>query len=335
MADVEEVVKKADAVLAPRRGCCNRLKRYWRRFRHDPERTRNLKHRVNDQMTLLNAFQARHIKTDTSTIKEHTEKLVRIERNQEEQRILNWLTPQDYAPQQHEILRTCKSGTGRWFLESEEYKSWLNHKASTLFCPGHPGAGKTVLTSIVINELTTKFSDDAQTAIVYVYCNYKRQNEQTLEALLSSILKQLLERMSQLPESIKTLYQKCLFKKTWLSVDEHLSLIESVIVQFSRVFVLVDALDECRIKDNTQGSFVNKLTSLQSVSEINLLFTSRFMPEIVNRFKGALRREVRADERDVKKYIESRMNELPLFARNNADLKEDISLALLRSVDGM
>lgn len=49
--------------------------------------------------------------------------------------------------------------TGTWLLEVNEFKNWIiqDHDTPedqhTLFCPGLPGAGKPILTSVVINEL--------------------------------------------------------------------------------------------------------------------------------------------------------------------------------------
>ena len=62
-----------------------------------------------------------------------------------------------------------------------------------LFCPGIPGAGKTILTSIVVDDLTTRFSNDPSVGIAYVYCNFRRRDEQKAEELFASLLKQLMQ----------------------------------------------------------------------------------------------------------------------------------------------
>jgi Cdc6-like AAA superfamily ATPase len=61
----------------------------------------------------------------------------------------------------------------------------------TLFCPGIPGAGKTILTSIVIDKLTTQFGNDESIGVAYIYCNFRRQDKQKPGDLLTSLLKQL------------------------------------------------------------------------------------------------------------------------------------------------
>ena len=78
------------------------------------------------------------------------------EHNRENDSILNWLTRMDYTAQQNDFVRRCQEGTGQWLLNSAQFKSWLNHTRQTLFCPGIPGAGKTILTSIAVEELSTR-----------------------------------------------------------------------------------------------------------------------------------------------------------------------------------
>jgi hypothetical protein len=111
-------------------------------------------------------------------------------------RILNWLTPVDYAHQQKDFISRRQAGTCQWFLDSIEFQMWLESDKQTLFCPGIPGAGKTILTSVVVEELDARFQKDPSIGIAYVYCSFQRQTEQTAEPLLLSVLKQLtLERI--------------------------------------------------------------------------------------------------------------------------------------------
>src|SRR4051794_39963409 len=77
--------------------------------------------------------------------------------DQDRQKILDWLTPIDYGPQQSDYLKRRQPETGQWLLDSAEYQAWQKADKQTLFCPGIPGAGKTVLTSIIIDDLCNRF----------------------------------------------------------------------------------------------------------------------------------------------------------------------------------
>ncbi len=90
----------------------------------------------------------------------------------EDREVLDWLTPVDYGPQQSDYLRRRQQGTGQWLLDSEEFKGWLSTGDQTLFCPGIPGAGKTILTSIVVDYLGSTFHNDPKISIAYVYWQF-------------------------------------------------------------------------------------------------------------------------------------------------------------------
>lgn len=101
-----------------------------------------------------------------------------------------------------------------------------------------------MIVASVIEDVWNKFKDDPNVGIAFLYCSYKRQYQQTLEGCLASILKQLLHKSGTLPRSIQKLYarQKC--HMTRPSIHELLSLLQSVLINYSKVYLLVDALDE-------------------------------------------------------------------------------------------
>lgn len=112
------------------------------------------------------------------------------ERRQEYQVIVDCLTPIYYTPQQSDFIARRQEGTGRWLVESDESKEWLTKSKHTLFCSGIPGVGKTMITSIIVEHLSAEFQNDANIGIAYLYCNYRRQQEQKPADLLASLLKQ-------------------------------------------------------------------------------------------------------------------------------------------------
>ena len=62
------------------------------------------------------------------------------------QKILDWLSPLEYCTKQRDVASKRHEGTGEWFLVSEKFTAWLSGSAdSVLWCPGEPGAGKTVI----------------------------------------------------------------------------------------------------------------------------------------------------------------------------------------------
>jgi NACHT domain len=256
-------------------------------------------------------------------------------RHEEDQAILNWLTEIDYAPQQNDFIHRRQAGTGQWLLDSEEFQAWLTSDKETLFCPGIPGAGKTILTSIVVEELATRFSNDPTIGIAYIYCNFRRQGEQKIDDLLVSLLKQLAESQSSPPGTVKDLYDRHKTKRTRPSLGEISRSLQAVAALYSRVFIIVDALDECQVSDSCRPKFLSNIFDLQAKTRAKLFATSRFIPEITEKFNEGIWLEIQASSQDVQRYIDGHMSQLPGCVLYSSDLQDEIKTNIIKAVDGM
>jgi len=255
----------------------------------------------------------------------------RLDRN-EELEILNWLTPIDYGPQQSDFINRRREGTGQWLLDSDDFQRWLNQSKQTLFCQGMPGAGKTIMASIVINHLHTEYQNDVNIGTTYLYCNFRRQHEQRPADLLANLLKQLVQRR---PECMKSLYDDHKDKQTRPSFNEISKILQSIIADYRRVFIIIDALDECQVSDGGRVKFLSEMLNIQAKTGANIFATSRFIPEIGKQFEGSISLEIRASDEDVKRYIDSHTLQLPSFASNNPDLVDEIKTEIVKAVNGM
>ncbi|RYP35326.1 hypothetical protein DL767_003865 [Monosporascus sp. MG133] len=273
--------------------------------------------------------------TTLKEVREGTMKQQAREAADEQDAILRWLTPVDYAPQQSDFINRRQVGTGQWLLESREFQVWLQTDKQTLFCHGMPGAGKTILTSIVVDELMARFGNDMGTGIAYIYCNFRRQDGQKAEDLFASLLKQLAQGRSSLPDSVKSLHDKYKTKRTRPPFADISVALQSLAAEYSRAFIIVDALDECRASDGCRTKFLSELFSLQVKCGVNILTTSRSIPEIYEQFDKSTSLEVRATDEDVRTYLDGHISQLPAFVRNRSDLQEEITTGILKAVSGM
>lgn len=277
---------------------------------------------------------------NASIYREVKESRIEQERAKDDQRhreILDWLTPVDYAPQQSDFIHRRQPGTGQWVLDSAEFQAWVEANTQTLFCPGIPGAGKTILTSIVVDELTTRFGHDNSIGIAYIYCNFRRRNKQNAVDLLASVLKQLSQRASSLPDHVQAMYDKHKDKQARPSLAEIERTLQFVAAMYTKVYVVVDALDECQTSDGCRTKFLEEIFNLQAQSGVNLFATSRSLPEIVQGFgqRPHLSLEIRASEEDIERYLDGHMKYLSGFNEWDQQLREDIKKAILDAVDGM
>ncbi|KAL6797092.1 ankyrin repeat-containing domain protein [Trichoderma sp. SZMC 28012] len=253
----------------------------------------------------------------------------------EDAEVLNWLTNIDYGPQQSDNLQRRQPGTGQWLLDSTEYSTWLQTDKQTLFCPGIPGAGKTILTSIVVDDLCKRYPNDTSIGVAYIYCSFQQKGEQTAYDLLASLLKQLAQSQSSLPGGVKDLYDQHQAKKTRPSVDDISKALQSVAAKLSRVFVIVDALDECQASNKCRSTLLLEIFNLQAKTKTNFFATSRRIPDIERAFKGYPSLEIIANDEDVQKYLDSQMSELPGCVLKRPDLQEEIKIKIVRAIDGM
>ncbi|KAF4947724.1 hypothetical protein FSARC_13898 [Fusarium sarcochroum] len=270
-----------------------------------------------------------------STIRENTMHTRAQLNKKEDAEILDWLTPVDYGPQQSDYFGNRQQGTGQWFLESAEYREWLDADGKTLFCPGIPGAGKTILSSIVINNLHTRLSDNPNIGISYIYCNFRQEQEQKINNLLASLVKQLSRGWHGLPESVNSLYGKHKKDATRPSVEELSATLQYVIELYTKVFITVDALDECQALDDCRGKLLSEILRLQDRSTVNFFATSRPIPEITKIFQQTLCLEIRATEEDVTLYLERHIGTLRPVIKTNSRLQEQIKIGISDAVDGM
>jgi hypothetical protein len=169
---------------------------------------------------------------------------------------------------------------GSWILRS----SRVGWKDTTRLCsaPAIPGAGKTMMAAIAIDRLC-QIALSENIGVTFVYCNYKSQSDQGVNALLAAILKQLVQSRPSIAEPLLQLYNRHSSRKTRPSLDEISTALQSACSKYLRVHVVIDALDECTDREDARGQLLTKLRELQHGSHIRLMVTTRFIPDIEQR----------------------------------------------------
>lgn len=260
---------------------------------------------------------------------------VRVHIDSTEQRsLLEWISPTNYPAQQSDIINRRQKGTGQWFLDSLEVAKWRSEAKATLFCPGIPGAGKTMVAAIAIDSLL-KPIQDTSVGVAYIYCNYKDQKEQDVTSILAAILKQLVQGQPSLAEPLARLHKQHAQNGTRPSADEIFTALQSIISDLPTVYIVIDALDECRNSDGTRRGLLARIRGLQSKADVRFLATSRLLPDIVDEFKDSRRLEVRASDEDVRRFVVGQVHRLPHCIQRKHELQMLVQDKIAESVDGM
>lgn len=179
-------------------------------------------------------------------------------------------------------------------------------------------------------------SEDPGIAIAFLYCNYKRQLEQTVSNLVTSLLKQLVQDHSTAFNDVKDWYKGHNDRSTQPTTEEVLTVLGAVAEKFSKVFIVVDALDECSEIDGTRAKLLAALRSMPST--VKLLITSRDLPSIAAEFREANRIDINANDEDLQKYIEGRIPREPRLAthvRGCPSLRDEIVKKIIENARGM
>ena len=171
--------------------------------------------------------------------------------------------------------------------------------------------------------------------IAFIYCNFRLHDQQKDCDLLISILKQLSEQRQALPDCVEDIFNKHKTKHTRPSSTEILANLHSVAAMYSKVFIVVDALDECQVVDGSRKRLLTEIFNLQTNGKVSFIATSRHIPDIIYNFQEDMQIDVRATEEDIRRYLDGQSSLLPSFVRESSDLKEEVTLAILQAVDGM
>ncbi|KAI9890633.1 MAG: hypothetical protein M1814_003831 [Vezdaea aestivalis] len=287
-----------------------------------------------DQLVIARAIRAQIVEIGIDV-----EEVISSQREQtrldEYQRLVEWISPITFYRLQADILRTREEGTGQWLLDSEEFRQWKTGAIQVLFCPGIPGAGKTVISSVVIDHLQQTLVTNS-TALAFLYCNYKKQEEQTALNLLASVLRQLAYGNIIMLERLKPLSDRHEVQSTGPSLDEIIQALQSACSIFSRIFIVIDALDECSELSGAREIFLKALALFPS--NVSILLTSRPHVDVEARFRAVQRLQVAAKDQDIQAYLHSRIfnsSRLVRLIRSDGSLVEKILCTINRKAHGM
>lgn len=222
------------------------------------------------------------------------------------EKALSWLSSVDPAQKHRAFARDRQDGTGMWLFDLPEMIHWLKSPNAGLWIYGIPGAGKTTLSTLVVDEiLNRKRSKTIGTA--YFYVRYDDKDSHNPSNVLGSLICQLACQNSDALEEFMDLHAQ---HHDWGSSvppppeDELLEKLRYLSRHFSDTFVMIDGLDECgSALDRDRTHLIDKVAKLNDVKagSIRTLIFSR-------------------EEYDIKEMLTSQKFEAVSVAATSADL---------------
>jgi hypothetical protein len=172
---------------------------------------------------------------------------------------------------------------------------------------------------LVIDHLRGNLARE-RTAVIFVYFNYKDQDNQTVENVLASLLKQLLTSLDFLPPAVQEVYDEYHTSSLSPNAETLLSAITSVAPEFETIYVVLDALDE--FKQMHMGALVSAVMQLRTLN-LSFLCTSRtHLTDLSDQLGHGAHwvLEIFADSIDVSNYLTERLNQEWLYDEDDKNL---------------
>jgi hypothetical protein len=188
--------------------------------------------------------------------------------------------------------------------------------------------------SMVVNHLRLQ-AQKTNTAVACMYLNHKEIEMQTPTNLLASLWKQLVVG-KPMPPAVHELYKGHDERRTRPSPGEVLKVLRSAIGEYSKVYLIVDALDE--YPEAPRLKLLEYLSIAMKAPTVNLMLTSRPHITLNPFFPGRHALDINATENDICQYIDVHIQQSPRLSkhvRTRPELSEEIKSRILRNVDGM
>ncbi|PZD29497.1 vegetative incompatibility protein HET-E-1 [Pyrenophora tritici-repentis] len=256
-------------------------------------------------------------------------------------KIRSWLSAPNPSTNYHKAHKQRQAKTGVWLLEGEQFTRWKESAASRLWLYGIPGCGKTILSSTIIEHLLQHCYDDTSMVTAYFYFDFNDTQKQDPKLMLRSLLYQLLQSSVVIPKGVDALISSCENGKRQPSLHTLLEVTRQAMQEFTQVYVILDALDECTQRSELMDML--ETVARWQLNGLHLLMTSRKERDIERSLESyvgeedtiCLQRDV--VDKDIQRYVQQRLRDDKGLAKWNKDaaIRQEIEAALMSGARGM
>ena len=235
-----------------------------------------------------------------------------------------------------------------WILDCEQYKNFMNwedgNKHRLLWVKGDAGKGKTMLLIGVIKELERLNLNPNSPNLSYFFCQRTDSMLNTPTAILRCLIWLMLVQQPSLISYIEDKYATAgpdVFKDNnafYFLRDAFKNMLKNNRVK--RIFLVVDALDECIDKDKPRLAQILDLISATVATSPNIkwLVSSRNRPDIESRLGGSVRLDLELNPECIRNavsaYIDHKLSELDKEKQYKEEVRLQIAEELRKKADG-
>jgi len=187
--------------------------------------------------------------------------------------------------------------------------------------------------SCVINHFRS-ILDGKDNRLAYIYFDYKDAETQLVPNLLLSLVCQLASAESPLPDELIACYEAHDSGASNPSQQESTQMLRFLVNRCAKVFLIIDALDEC--SEDSRDLLWMELHHVQS--SMNMLITSRDLPNVENRLVNAVRLGIQPKNDEIVRYARERITNserLQSYVRRDSGLCESITETVAARAEGL
>ncbi|KAF7532343.1 hypothetical protein G7054_g8019 [Neopestalotiopsis clavispora] len=207
-------------------------------------------------------------------------------------------------------VRAEYPGTGQWLLDNQSFKEWFHPRYATipplLWLNGIPGAGKTMLASLVVQKASEL---KPAPTVLYFYCKHEDPERDNFVALGRSMLAQFLHQDNEL---LPIFYQRSY--RSGEAVLSSSQMVEELLTlafgNCKNAYIVLDGLDECpREQRKTITKWFRKLIDnlpSKEADRLRCLFISQDDGPARKDFAGLASVKIGAEDtqRDIEEYCQ-------------------------------
>ncbi|KAM5344740.1 hypothetical protein ACJ41O_010602 [Fusarium nematophilum] len=233
---------------------------------------------------------------------------------------------------EEERVRTLQAISGILY---QAHHNEVKRKRTT----GTSGAGKTFLTSKVIDFARDNAKDDE--AVAFFYCKRDEDNRRNPLDILRSILRQLSssvgrDKQGLIHPALKSVPSKLAAEGSTFDVLTCENLIARMVGDYSKTTIILDALDEC--DRATRSELMRVLDNLvREGNRLWIFLSSRTDDDIKRHFRSKPVIQIQAtdNEKDISSFVDDRLSQDPRWKTLPRDFQQEIKSKLHRGSKGM
>ncbi|GFN18713.1 hypothetical protein AtubIFM55763_007650 [Aspergillus tubingensis] len=231
--------------------------------------------------------------------------------------ILTWISPHKPFDRHNPKKKDRAADTCQWILHDPIFEDWERSiSPEVTWLQGSIGTGKSFLTSMVIDHLLE--TREPNEGLAFYYCERRGQSFQLSGDVIRSLLRQLAcppEKESpsiKIRKDVQSLFAKMKDQETEPDIETCTQYLRQSVDQYSRITVVLDALDECDKESRHELFKIISLLLTQSEYSVRVFVSARPEPDIMACFEGfpVIYTDNPGVEKDIRSFIRNRITYL-------------------------